>query len=130
MPGADEIKDFTDRSGAQPKPFKVDDDVFYGAPRLPVKATQLLVSLAKADVATQLAKIGDILDLILLPGSVGRFVEKMGDPTNPIDDKQLGEIIEWLAEEYTGRPTMPPSSSSTSPTPDGTSSMVGQLQEV
>lgn len=51
-----------------------------------------------------------------------RFKEHLENPRIIIDMEKLGEIAGWLVEEYTTRPTQPPSSSADGEPTTGTSS--------
>jgi len=53
-----------------------------------------------------------------------RFAARMRDPENPIDIDLLMQVIEFLMESYSGRPTDGPNGSSVSPSPTGESSTV------
>lgn len=37
--------------------------------------------------------------------SMGRFQEVIDDPATPVEMEELAEIVGWLVEQYTGRPT-------------------------
>jgi hypothetical protein len=42
---------------------------------------------------------------VILPEDKPRFMEVLDDPDTAIPIEVLGEILQWLAEEYGSRPT-------------------------
>lgn len=81
-----------------------------------------------------LAKIADVLVHFLKAESFERLqlVLNEDEPDEPVDVQQLMEILQWVLEKITGRPTTPSSESTSSSPSDGTgtSSTVGaQLEE-
>lgn len=44
---------------------------------------------------------------------------EVADAVRKVNAPQAYEVIRWLTEQYTGRPTMPSSDSAASPLPDG-----------
>lgn len=109
------MKDFTrERKKIE---FKIDDDIFQAKSPIPA---QVLMDFAKefssmseeSTVDQQLEAFKGVLELVLMPGSLKRFFDRMSDVENPIEIGQVEAIIEWLFEEYGLRPTTPPESSS------------------
>lgn len=96
-----------------------------------------------SDIGTRvLERVTPILKLMMKKESFKRFMIRfkpvvdedgavVDENWEPIDHEQLLEIIQWLTEQYTGRPTEPSSNSSGgSPSDDGTSpSTAGAPQE-
>lgn len=123
-------KDFTDRNHTEPQTFMIDDDLFECARVLPAGVGRKFAQLQDKSPVEQFDGIGEILDIVLLPESAERFAARMVDPQNPISMEQIGQIIEWLVEEYGGRPTTPSANSLPSPTGTGTSSTDGAPVEV
>lgn len=84
-------------------------------------------------------RISGLMKIVMKKASFAVFIakfkptddEREADDFEPIDHTQLTDIIRWLLEVYTGRPTQPSSSSSTGSETDdgGTSSMGGPLLE-
>lgn len=80
-------------------------------------------------------KISSLMKIVMKKVSYAEFVARLqpsdelreSDDFEPIDHKQLLDIVKWLMEIYTERPSQPSSNSSaTSPTDDGgTSSTAG-----
>src|SRR5688572_6783834 len=119
------MKDFT-KPKKPPIEFTVDDDVFLCTPEVTVGAAQQLASMAEEkDNVKRMLMLGELLDLIMFPDSAARFSARMRNPEHPITNEQLGEILEWLMEEYGERPTKPSPPSSTGDGDTGTDSMVG-----
>lgn len=117
--------------------FQVDNDWFHAASALPggtafefIGAARRLSELAATDPGAEPGE--DILamfDKILYPASATRFRERLFDVAQPIDVKQLVEIMQGLMEDYGLRPTQPPSASSDgSPSPDGGTPSTDALQ--
>lgn len=92
---------------------------------------QIAASVAKMD------KIGDLMRIVLKKESATRFIELLNptdekredDDFEPIDPFQLLDIVKWLLEIYTQRPTEPSSTSSggSANGETGTSSTAGAL---
>lgn len=59
---------------------------------------------------------------LLYDEDIPRFDALMGDKNRAVDINTLGEIMLWLAEEKTGRPTMPSSNSGDGRRPTATTS--------
>jgi hypothetical protein len=53
------------------------------------------------------------------------FKRRINDPDDPFDMEALSEILTWLIEEWSGRPTTSPSDSSSLPTATGNDSTAG-----
>ncbi len=111
-----EIKDFSKaRKSLQ---FKVDDDVFHAASAVPadtmIEFASGFTSMNPENMnpAEIVAALRRVIEVVLQPQSLERFVQRMKDPANPIDMEQLDNIVQWLFEEYGLRPTTEPSNSS------------------
>lgn len=63
--------------------------------------------------------IMDLLKKIILPASWPAFIEVASDPNAGVGVEELGEIVGWLAEAYSDRPTQPSSPSSSGPPATG-----------
>lgn len=124
--------DFTEVRDRPPLQFKVDGDVFYAAPIAPAGALQDMAALGQlgkeGKVVEMMAKLDTFLYMVILPESVERFKERLRSPTEPITQTQVTKIVQWLMQEYAGRPTEPASSSQTGQVATGTSSMGGAPQ--
>jgi hypothetical protein len=109
------MKDFTrERKKIE---FKIDNDLFEAKSPIPA---QVLMDFASkfsnmsqdSTVEEQLVAFRGVLELVLMPTSLKRFVDRMSDVNYPIAVDQVEEIVSWLFEEYGLRPTEVPSSSS------------------
>jgi hypothetical protein len=85
---------------------------------------------AQADADKTLGAIQDIFNEFLIDEDTeSRFAGRLADRRNPIDIHQLVEIIGWVIEHYTARPTEPsPSSSKQYPSGDGGTNSVDGAQ--
>lgn len=105
--------------------FTIDEDRFDCWPTLisdDLKAMgKAIGSGIEADNAVE--KIDEVFAIVMQPESFENFRRRTADRRRPIDIMQIGEIIVWLTEVYTKRPTQPSSTSSSgSETDDGGSS--------
>lgn len=104
-------KNFTKRREAIE--FEIDDDVFHAHKGIPaetlIKYAAKFESLdtSKFTVLEKLDTYHDALKLCLEPESFKRFMDRLSDPSNPIDGDQLDEVTTWLFEQYGMRPTQP-----------------------
>lgn len=71
------------------------------------------------DGAAVATAIMDLLKKIVLPSSWPAFVAVASDPESGVGVEELGEIVGWLAEAYSDRPTQPSSQSSIGPVETG-----------
>jgi len=119
------MKDFT-RPKKPPIEFSIDDDVFLCTPEVTVGAATQLAQMAneKNDMQRMLM-LGELLDLIMFPASAQLFIARMRNPENPITNEQLGDVLEWLMEQYGERPTRPSPASSSGGSDTGTESTAG-----
>jgi hypothetical protein len=62
-------------------------------------------------IGIQAVELVRLLDEAIWPEDKADFNKLIDDPDVAISINTLGEILEWLAEEYTDRPTRPASSS-------------------
>lgn len=138
-----QFRDFTRKR--KPVRFKIDDDMFECVPALGTEDIQALVTVFRGtqtegdDVdeidrtTAVITKIREAFRLFLLPESYEIFLRRLGDRKNPIDALQLLEIVQWIVEIYTKRPTEPSSNSSSGSqiADGGTDSTAGvQLNEL
>lgn len=100
------------------KIFRIDDDVFEAAPALPAGLAFELLAAAQAlspgggDAASKVGTLFDTFKKILKQESAARFGERMNSAEEPIEIRQINEVILWLLEEYGLRPRPPSSASS------------------
>jgi hypothetical protein len=119
--------------------FTVDDEEFLCRKSLPLGKLQDFVSQVKnttTDEQNALERIDDLMRVILTKDSYHRFHDRFlpGDEVDvddedfePIDHEQVLDIMRYIIEQFTKRPTKPSSSSSTGLVTDdgGSSSTVG-----
>jgi len=123
-----EIKDFT-RPHLEPRQFRIDDDVFDCVAEMPAGVVKIFSKMFASTPIDQYDQLGQMLDLFLLPTSAERFAERMMSQTEPITMAHINMIVEWLMEEFSGRPTRPAKRSSPSARSTGTNSMDGAQVE-
>lgn len=109
--------------------FTVDGDTFEAAAGLPgdIYAEFVTIYSSTSEAATyqeQHNALKRALSLVLLDESWERFDARLRDKTRPIDDDQMSDVVIWLLEEYSNRPTQPsqPSSDGPASPESGTSS--------
>lgn len=105
----DEVMDFT--SPRKPLKFRVDDDVFEAAPDVAAELAIEFMDLTnqiddtKSSSDEQIAVLHAMFNMVLLPGSAEKFIERLRSTENPISYQKISEIIQWLFGEYGLRPT-------------------------
>ncbi len=97
--------------------FTIDGDVFEGAPVMPAETLMQFGSkLAVGETSEEnFRTMGRLLEMVLLPDSYKRIMERLSSRENPIDIEQLSDLVPWLLEQYGLRPTRPSSSSADGP---------------
>lgn len=123
-----EIKNFS-RPKMPDRQFQIDDDIFDCVPEIPAGVMKLFSQMFKAKPADQYEKLAEMLDLFLLPDSAQLFADRMVSQTNPITMDHINSVIEWLMEEFSGRPTQRAKPSTTSRSRTGTNSTDGAPAE-
>lgn len=125
------FKDFSLKGqAAQPKHFKIDGDEFFAPAVIPADVLGILVEAGtslseikgtpKQQLDALIAKIADVMDLLLTPETAPRFKERLYSRTEPMDlYTQAIPAMQWLVEVYSQRPTQPPSSSASGPEDGG-----------
>lgn len=103
--------------------FRVAPDEFECVPALPPDALQeMMTKFRGADFADAIKShnvehvmngIRDIFKIFILDEHYDVFLTRMSDRRNPVDTQQLLQIVQWIIEVYTKRPTEPSQSSST-----------------
>jgi hypothetical protein len=106
-------KDFGSGSDtpAPPLTFKIYDEEFSCRTEMQGKALLDLVakSTGASDDPGESAKIiSEFFTLVLLPESNARFDALTNDPDRIVNVETLGEIVGWLVEQYSDRPTPRP----------------------
>jgi hypothetical protein len=130
VPIDDEVVDFS--SPRKVLKFRVDNDVFEAAPdiaaELALRFADLSEKLTGEDATNddQIKVIHALFKMVLFPDSADVFIKRLSDPKNPIGNKKISNIVQWLFEEYGLRPTESdsPSSAGSESLDAGTSLMV------
>lgn len=116
------FKDFSKKR--EPIVFTIDGDEFSAFPMIPVPVLQEVVQIQRgkgdADKLDVVERGLRVLDLLLDGPSAERLRARMAsrDLAEAVDFDQVSQIISWLMEVHTGRPTRP-SSESSEPSPTG-----------
>ena len=115
--------------------FTADGEKHIALPALPPESVQELVALMKhPDLKTDMNVVSGIFDIVMTPVEAEKVKARLTkDSKNVLGFTQMIDIVTWLAEEYTQRPT-PPSATSlpgsqTEAEDAGTSSTVGAQPE-
>lgn len=127
-------KDFgggTDVSAYEPLSFTLIGETFSCIPA--VQGHVLLSFVARAsgsDGAAAATALDDFFEKAMESEEFVKFKAHLENPKIIIDMEKLGEIAGWLVEEYTTRPTQPPSSSVDGESTTGTTPTVVPSSEV
>lgn len=106
------IPDFTPPPG--PK-FRVYGEIYEGVREIGADAildVMASVQNLEGTPEDQVKVIKDVMGQVLVAESTERFVANMGNRVEPIGLRTLMKTLNWLIEQYTGRPTEPDSDSS------------------
>jgi len=96
-----------------PLSFKLHDEEFNCRPSLQGKVLLSMVGAADSDDPTAMAKMmDDFFGVALIEGDSDRFKALLEDPEKVVTVETLAEIVGWLVEQYTARPTQQPGPSS------------------
>jgi hypothetical protein len=127
-------KDFgggTDITDYEPLSFSLVGENFEVAPAVQGHVLLNFVANASGDDGGAAAQALDQFFMkIMNSEEFARFKEHLDNPRVIIDMEKLGEIAGWLVEEYTTRPTRPPTSSADGESTTGTTSTVAQSSPV
>lgn len=89
--------------------FKVYGEEFFCRPVIPGKILLRFVKMSNSDDAGQTAQaIDEFFKHALLPESYDRFEALTNDPERLITVDTLAQIIQWIVEEQSDRPTQGP----------------------
>jgi hypothetical protein len=92
--------------------FKLHDEEFECIPEIPGKTILDLVAKSGGeDAGESAAVVTGFFDTVLTPESNARFNVLAADPVRIVSMETLSNIIEWLVEQYTDRPTQRPEAS-------------------
>jgi hypothetical protein len=118
-------KDFgggTDITDYEPLSFSLVGETFKVTPAIQGHVLLNFVADASGDDGGAAAKALDqFFEKVMETEEFKRFKAHLENPRIIIDMEKLGEIAGWLVEEYTTRPTQPPTSSADGESTTGTS---------
>lgn len=89
----------------EPLGFDIDDESFTARPAIPGAVILDFIAAGQDGglaIATQLI---NFYESALEPSEFARFQKKIYDPDVIVDEELLGEIVAYLVEEYTSRPS-------------------------
>lgn len=95
--------------------FTADGESYVCLPALPPEAIQEVLTLTRReDIKTDLNVMTQIFEIVMTSSEAARIMARLKkDHKNPLGLVQVLDIVAWLVEEYTSRPTTPSVSSST-----------------
>jgi hypothetical protein len=106
------FKDFGSKvvENLEPISFKIWDEEFSCVPQLQGKVLLDMVSSVNtdsdsSDASSQAKAINDFFSSVLTDESEKRFNALLTDKERIVSVDTLGEIVGWLVEQYTNRPT-------------------------
>ena len=91
----------------EPLSFKLYDEEFHCHPAVQGKVLLDMAANSSSDGAAGKV-INDFFAQALLPESFDRFNALVNDTKKIVPVETLGEIVGWLVEEYSNRPTQEP----------------------
>lgn len=93
----------------EPITFDVFDESFEAYPQLQgIVILEYVAAIAESDEsngAEAAVMILDFFEKALVPESYERFLKLTHDPDTIVEADELTEIVSWLMEQYTDRPT-------------------------
>lgn len=125
MASSDRHRDFSVASETrkkQPVTFTLEGQEFECVEEAPAAAlTDFLGDVAGDHVGRSAAALVSFITSVLIDEDVPRFLDLVHSKETIIPIETVGEIVTWLVEEYSGRPTVRPSRSRGGPrtTPAG-----------
>ena len=106
-----------------PLEFVLNNDTFKCRPAVPGRVILQFVADADSDEGGKAAlAIDQFLKSSMVETEYARFKTLVDDPDTIVSMETLGEIVGWLVEEYTARPSQAPSSLDSGRTNSGQSS--------
>jgi len=106
------IPDFTPPPGPR---FRIYGEVYEGVREIgadTIIEVMASVQNLEGEPGDQVRLIKEIMTTVLVAESAQRFVANMSNRVEPIGLRTLTTTLNWLIEQYTGRPTEPGSDSS------------------
>lgn len=106
--------------------FMIHGETFSALPTQPAGVLFDLAEMSEAKtVKEQIDLFSAFLGAMLVPESWERLKLRMRDAVRPVTMAELMRMIEWLMEQYGGRPTQGSTLSSASPDASGTTLTAG-----
>lgn len=104
----------------KPAEFAIDGQVLYAYRPTDGQIAMTMASLARhTNEQTKTAGVIDFFVEILDEESANYVINRLLSRTDPLGLDEVQQILEWLVEEWTGRPTQRPSVSTQSPSSGG-----------
>lgn len=97
----------------EPLTFDIDGVSFTPRPALPGTALLEFIRDADDEEGNSAKALYVFLERALVPDEYKRLREVLDSPDRVIDIADIGEIVSWLIEEYSARPTQPSGNSET-----------------
>jgi hypothetical protein len=123
------IKEFTtaakEATGESEDPvvFSIDEKTLRAYRPTEGQLAMLMMSLARHNSeATKIAGAIDFFVSIMDQESYTYLADRLQSRDNPIALEEITNVVQWLIEEWAGRPTPSPSASTPSPNSDGQNS--------
>jgi hypothetical protein len=114
--GGTKITDF------EPLTFSLNDKDFACHPAVPGAVLLEFVRDANGEGGDSAAALYNFLEAAMPTDEYNRLDDVLKDPETIIDIEFIGEIVSWLVEEYSDRPTTRPEASSDGQSSSGLSS--------
>lgn len=115
------------RASEDDRTFKLGGETFVA---LPSVHPSVLAAYDKINAGSNITETLEVVDDVILnmidprDDAHGRYLQVRAEKTEPITIDDLLELVKWLLEAQTDRPTGPPSASGSGPRPTETSSTV------
>jgi hypothetical protein len=123
------IKEFTTAAKAaakqdeDPLEFSLDGQTLRAYRPTEGQFALLMAALSRhTNESTKVAGAIDFFVSIMDQESYVYLADRLQSRENPIALDEITEIVQWIVEEWAGRPTQPPSASTPSPSSDGLNS--------
>lgn len=91
-----------------PMVFKIDGQELHAYKPTDGQLALLLSAIGRhTNVQTRIAGVIDFFVNVMDEGSATYVTERLLSRTDPLEIEQVQEVMEWMVEEWTGRPTQP-----------------------
>lgn len=99
-------RSFTSPTGGDDVTFDLNGVTYHCRPRLPAGVTLDVATVGGTQPGVGAAqRVGEFFDAALMPDDAALFAAALRDPEVVVPMETLQEIIQYLVEVYTGRPT-------------------------